>query len=70
MNLSMSKENAILKIFKLIQVKKQQKITIWIVSCGQTKKVSESWLKWNGQWPLSQKVKIIGGVINMYQKVQ
>ena len=54
-----------------IQVKKQQKeITIWIVLCGQTKKVSQSWLQCNGQGPLSQKVKIIGGITNMYQKVQ
>ena len=51
-----------------IQVKKQQKkLTIWIVPCGQTKKVSELITV---QGPLSQKVKIIGGVTNMYQKVQ
>ena len=39
-------------------------ITIWIVPCGQNKKVSQSWLQCNGQGPLSQKVKIIGGVTN------
>ena len=65
MNLWMFKgiRNAILKIFKLRNEKK-------IVLCGQTKKVSQSWLQCNGQGPLSQKVKIIGGVSNMYQKVQ
>ena len=63
-NFSMSKEirNTILKIFKWRNSKKE---TIWIVLCGLIKKVSQSWLQCYGQGPLSQKVKIIGGVTNI-----
>ena len=56
--------NAILKVFKLRNSKKNHKnCSLWTNQKGLTELITV-------QGPISQKVKIIGGVTNMYQKVQ
>ena len=69
-NLSMFKEirNGILKIFKLRNSKKNNHLncSLWTNQKGYFLQR----LQRNGQGPLSQKVRIIGGVTNMFPKVQ
>ena len=55
---------------KFVNVQRNKKRSTQNVFKLRNRKKYTHYVQCNGQGPLSQKVKIIGGVSNMYQKVQ